>query len=74
MVVYGSASGLGSGYNWTGKSETADTWLGSSVSTAGDVDGDGCAEIIAGARQLTWGTSLEGALLSGTALPPPMGA
>ena len=60
MVVYGSEDGLGSGYNWIGKSEQPDTWLGSSVATAGDVNGDGCAEIIAGARQLSWGFSLEG--------------
>jgi hypothetical protein len=49
-VYYGSSSGVSTGSpDWTVKSEQEQDHLGSAVSTAGDVDGDGYADLIIGA-------------------------
>ncbi|MEW5986174.1 MAG: FG-GAP-like repeat-containing protein [Chloroflexota bacterium] len=48
-VYHGSASGLGSSAQWITEGDNADAEYGRSVSTAGDVNGDGYADVIVGA-------------------------
>jgi hypothetical protein len=60
-VYHGSASGLPSGY--TRLLEAApevDGWLGHSVSSAGDVNGDGYSDIVSGCERCDAGQSNEG--------------
>ena len=49
FVYHGSASGLGPTPSWTAEPDQADTIFGGSVGTAGDVNGDGYADVIVGA-------------------------
>jgi hypothetical protein len=54
FVWYGSHSGLGANgtplnADWMAQSNQADARLGAAVGTAGDVNGDGCSDLIAGA-------------------------
>jgi hypothetical protein len=49
LVYYGSASGLSNGFNWHAEGEQSGASLGRSVATAGDVNGDGYADVIVGA-------------------------
>jgi hypothetical protein len=54
-VYYGSASGLSLTANWTAESDVAGGDFGYSVATAGDVNGDGYADVIVGAPYLGFG-------------------
>jgi hypothetical protein len=47
-VYYGSASGLSTGYAWKYENNLADSSLGESVASAGDVNGDGFDDVIVG--------------------------
>ncbi len=59
-LYYGSASGLVTTPVWTYESDQANAWLGRMVSTAGDVNGDGYADIIANAPRYDNGQTDEG--------------
>ena len=61
LVYHGSAAGLASIPATILESNQAQALFGRSVSTAGDVNGDGYADIIVGAVTATYGQSLEGA-------------
>jgi len=56
----GSSTGLGKTAAWTTESDLADAELGRSVASAGDVNGDGFADIIVGAPWYDGGSALEG--------------
>ncbi|MCB0732932.1 MAG: FG-GAP repeat protein [Flavobacteriales bacterium] len=61
FVYHGSSSGISSTATTVIQSNQSDGWLGYSVASAGDVNGDGYSDIIAGAENYTNGQTYEGA-------------
>ncbi len=60
FVFYGSPAGLGSTPNWTAESDQAGAAFGCDAGTAGDVNGDGYADVIVGALYYDNGQTDEG--------------
>jgi hypothetical protein len=60
FVYYGSPSGLSSTPAWTMEGNQANSFFGISVSTAGDVNKDGYADVIIGAHYFDGGETNEG--------------
>ena len=52
-LYLGGASGLSTAYSWSVEGQGSDNFLGTSLATAGDVNGDGYADVVIGA----WGYS-----------------
>lgn len=59
-LYLGSPYGLSTSQSWTAESNQAGAYFGRSVSTAGDVNGDGYADVIVGADQYDNGEADEG--------------
>lgn len=62
FVFHGASTGLNSTADWTAESNQALAYLGTSVDTAGDVNGDGYSDVVAGAPGYTNGQSGEGGI------------
>jgi hypothetical protein len=68
-VFHGSASGLGSAPAWVVDGKQEGALLGLSVSTAGDMNGDGFAEVVVGAPAWSHGQRREGCAFIYTGTP-----
>ena len=62
-VYLGSSSGLATSAAWTQEANSTSAYLGDSVGSAGDVNGDGYGDVIVGATGWTNGSSAEGRAL-----------
>ncbi|MCP4622930.1 MAG: hypothetical protein GY850_05305, partial [bacterium] len=73
FVYHGSYTGLSTTADWQAESDQVDAWFGSCVSTAGDVNGDGYSDVIAGACYHDNGQTDEGRafVYYGSSDPPP---
>lgn len=60
FLFLGSAAGLGSTVAWQSEGDKAETQFGHAVSTAGDVNGDGYADVVVGAPTYRIQTDLRG--------------
>ncbi len=61
FVYYGSSTGLSAAADWIGNGNQIDAYYGYSVSSAGDVNGDGYSDIVVGANEYDNGETDEGA-------------
>ena len=59
-VYLGSAAGLQGAYAWRGEGGQTLSWYGNAVATAGDVNGDGYADVIVGSKDYNGGETNEG--------------
>ena len=60
FVYHGSATGLSTAADWWAESDQDSAWFGTSVRTAGDVNGDGYSDVMVGAPLYDNGETDEG--------------